>query len=178
MRIGWYAFPRVVVCSMAVVGALLTGCTPSSGTRQVEVPVKINASKSAIGVKVAPPSYGMAPEVLNELLGATIAALRETRRFGRVSSVENSVDESPDLILEIQLTATREVTNTLRGGVGLWAGSGSFVADVRVVETATRNVVGKAVVGAITSGGSIAAGTNSEAVDRFTEQVVEFMLGR
>ena len=178
MRLRWYRLLRASMFLAMTFGGLMSGCTPSSGVRHVDTPFKLDASSSKIAVKLESLRFEMEPALLNELLGATIAALRETRKFSRVSALEHSIDAAPDLILEIELTSAREVSNALRGFFGIFAGTGSLVADVRVVNASTKAVIGKATIAAKTSGGSSFAGTNSEAVDQFAEQVVEFMLGR
>lgn len=178
MKLGWHSVLWATIFLAMALAGLLSGCTTSSGVRHVDTPFKLDAASSKIAVKLESPRFKMEPALLNELLGATIAALRETRKFSRVSALEHSVDAAPDLILEIELTSAREVTNAVRGFLGIFAGTGSLVADVRVVSASTKAVIGKATIAAKTSGGSSFAGTNSEAVDQFAEQVVEFILGR
>lgn len=157
---------------------LVAACSSPSGTRQVAVPFTLDPATSILAVKVTPPSAGMQPTLLNEILGATVAALRQTRKFRRVVSADNNVESAVDLVLEINIMAATEVTNAQRGNLGVLAGTGSFTADARVVRPETGSIVARATVNATTSGGTIAAGTNSEAVDLFAEQIVSFMSGR
>jgi hypothetical protein len=120
----------------------------------------------------------MTSSLLNELIGATVAALRQTRMFSRVVATAATVERPTDFLMEIDLIGTREVSHMQRAFLGAFAGTASLSAEVRVLDTSTSKVVGKAVVGANTSGGNKFAGTTSEAVDRFAEQIVEFVLGR
>ena len=179
--LNWLRLTRALVFLAPTMLLLTTACsTPSSGARQVAIPFTLDPTNLKLAVKVTPPSYGMEPTLLNEILGATIAALRETRRFGRVISADNNVESGIDLVVEINIVAAREVTNALRGAVGAFAGSGSLMADARVLKPESGSVVARATVNATTSEGvtNITSGTNSEAVDRFAEQIVAFMSGR
>lgn len=155
---------------------LVVGCaTPGSATLEVRAPLSFDTASAKLAVSVEEPSYGMDPALRAELLGAIVAALRQTRKFSRVFASETTSDGPADLDLKVKIVSAREVSNTLRGNVGIFAGRGSFSADV-VVLTRTAQLVGSARIAASTGDGSW-AGTNSEAVDIFTERVVAFMLG-
>lgn len=181
MMLNWLRLSRSLAFLVATMLVLATACsTPSSGMRQVAIPFTLDPTTSILAVKVTPPSSGMEPTLLNEILGATIAALRETRKFRRVVSADNNVGSAIDLVLEINIVGGKEVSNALRGAVGVFAGHGSLMADARVLRPETGSIVARATVNATTSGGvaNVASGTNSEAVDRFAEQIVAFMSGR
>lgn len=184
MMLNWLRLSRSLAFLVATMLVLATACsTPSSGMRQVAIPFTLDSTTSILAVKVTPPSSGMEPTLLNEILGATIAALRETRKFRRVVSADNNVGSAIDLVLEINIVAAKEVSNALRGAggaVAMFAGHGSLMADARVLRPETGSIVARATVNATTSGGvaNVASGTNSEAVDRFAEQIVAFMSGR
>ncbi len=165
----------------ATVVVLATACsTPSSGVRQVAIPFALDPATSILAVRVIPPVSGIEPALRNEILGATVAALRETRKFRRVVSADNTTESAIDLVLEIDIVAAREVSNALRGAIGALAGSGALTADARVLRSGTRSLVARATISATTSGGvaNVTSGTNSEAVDRFAEQIAAFMSGR
>ena len=86
-------------------------------------------------------------------------------------------DVPADVGIAIAVLQVRRVTQTERILVGGLAGRAGLVTHVRVVEIATRRVLGEATIEGKSSGGTVFAGTTEQAVREAGSAIAGWLLG-
>lgn len=155
-----------------------TGCA-SSGTSTVRQPfsTKLGQFKSAsvkVSSSIAKPPTGL-NEFMAQLEARIVAKLREKQILEKVYSHVAAGDSKPDLDLFIVITSVRDVTSFDRVMWGAMAGQATTKATVAVRNRASGELIGSGDIEGKSSGGSVFAGTTTEAVDRVADEVVKLI---
>ncbi len=89
-----------------------------------------------------------------------------------IVSVEN---QKPELTIEINITELIRVTASDRLLVGALAGRAKVAGTIELFDHTTNEILGKFTVEGLSSGGTVFAGTTKQAVEKFIEQVINFI---
>ena len=101
--------------------------------------------------------------------------LRTKGLFERVLPRVASGDEKHDLIVLVTIKQLRRVSHQARMMVGAFAGRGKMVADIQLRDASSEAVIGQATAVGKTSGGTVFAGTTSQAVSMIADEVVKLL---
>lgn len=171
------SIPILFVLSCTLI-LLATGCA-STGKSSVSQPlnVKLSGFKSAtVEIKSAlPKSPAKLDEFMVQLESRVIAKLRERRAFDKIYP-QAATDSPSELRILVSITKVREVNSFDRVMWGAFAGQAATEATLEVREQATGKLLGAGEIKGKSSGGSVIAGTTSEAVDRVADEVVRFVV--
>jgi hypothetical protein len=168
---------RLFVALACALLPFTTGCA-SSGKYSMRQPlsVKLALFKSAIiEVKSSLPKN---PEKLDEfkvqLESRIIAKLRERKAFEKIYPAAAN-DQPSELHILVIITAVRDIDNYTRVMWGAFAGQANTQVTVELREKASGKLLGSAEIEGKSSGGSVFAGTTTEAVDRVADQVIQLV---
>jgi hypothetical protein len=164
----------------ALLLSLLTSGCASSGRSTVQQPfgTKLAQFKSAsiqVTSTVAKPSANL-EEFKVQLESRIIAKLREKQVWGKIYSQVSAGDAKPELNVSVTITAVRDVSNFDRVMWGAMAGQAKTTAKVEVREVSSGKLLGAGDIEGKSSGGSVVAGTTSEAVERVADEVVKLVV--
>ena len=115
-------------------------------------------------------------EFLVQLESRIIADLRSTNTFKKIYSNAADADNAAELGILVVVSDVRDVDNFNRIMWGAMAGQARTRALVEVRNRKTNEVLGAAEVEGLSSGGSVFAGTTSQAVDRVADEVVKVIV--
>ncbi len=101
-----------------------------------------------------------------------IEKLREANIFSKVS-IKN---QKSDLIIKVQIEELVKVSKSDRFWFGSLAGRAKVAGKVTLIESFSGKVLVSFDLEAISSGGTIFAGTTEQAIDNFVEKLTDFIL--
>lgn len=164
----------VLFILMFVAGCASTG---KSTVRQA-FSVSLGQFKSATVevVSAAEKNPARINEFLVQLESRIIAKLREKGTFAKVYSQAADADAKSDVALRVIITNIRDISAFDRVMWGGLAGQANTKATVEVRERASDKLIGSGEIEGKSSGGSVMAGTTSEAVDRVADEVVRLVV--
>lgn len=153
---------------------LVGGCA-SVGTLHTTTPMMIKlAQYKTILVRV----WSQVPESTQEVIELetmVIAKLRERNLFEKVVSDLTSPDAA-DLRLNLRIVHLKKVSPGARVMLGALAGQAVIVVDAELVDQGTGKSIGNFLAEGKSSGGTVFAGTTTQAIERVVEQIVEFLV--
>ena len=165
----------VVKYGIVLVLAVLLNACASSGTLQTSIPmtVKLTDYKTML-INVSAQTPESAEEVA-ELEKMTIDKLREKNVFGNVVPGSTSPEAAVELRLSLKIVQLHKVSRSARLMMGGLAGQASIVIEAELLDVKAGKTVGGFKVEAQSSGGTVFAGTTSQAIERAVEQIVGFV---
>jgi hypothetical protein len=163
-----------------ILGNLLAGCLPviligcaSSGVVMNVSPVSTGLSISHDFVVVGTSSALGDVEPQKSLLNALIiSGLQQTQKFGRVSGDQIAISPTSGIKVNADIKEVYAVSNTARVMVGAFAGQARILVQVTVSDLKSGKQIETFEAEGKSSGGSVAAGTTDQAVQRVAEQIV------
>jgi hypothetical protein len=161
-----------VICTFILI--LFGGCA-STGTISVTTPmtVKLSTYKTML-LNVSSQVPGSSEEAV-QLETMTIVKLQEKGLFDKLISGSSSPNAQADLRLNAKIVRLKRVTSEARMWVGGAAGRAGIDVEVELFDSKEGKNIGAFVAQGRSSGGSVAAGTTPQAVERAVEQIVEFI---
>ena len=160
---------------MSSVGVVLVSGCASTSTIQLHdsVTVRLSRFKSVVlDVRSeVPNSSGEVAQLESEIM----SRLRTKGLFERVLSRAASGDAKHDLTVLVTIKQLRRVSHQARMMVGAFAGRGKMVADIQLRDASSEAVIGQATAVGKTSGGTVFAGTTSQAVSMIADEVVKLL---
>jgi hypothetical protein len=167
--------PAGLLTSAALVANIpLSGC--AYGYRDV------NLAPSGLGtvrhVRVEVINGGVAtPDEVEQMKRLIEWKLRDSGRYAAVESGAGPMEKAGGLRVVTEIVDINRVTGGQRAMVGAFAGRGWIRLRVYLYDGATDEQIGDASIEGFSSGGTVFAGTTSDAMDEAAEKVVEFVGG-
>jgi Domain of unknown function (DUF4410) len=163
-----------------ILGNLLAGCLPviligcaSSGVVMNVSPVSTGLSISHDFVVVGTSSALGDVEPQKSLLNALIiSGLQQTQKFGRVTGNQIAISPTSGIKVNADIKEVYAVSDTARVMVGACAGQARILVQVTVSDLKSGKQIETFEAEGKSSGGSVAAGTTDQAVQRVAEQIV------
>jgi len=150
------------------------GCA-SAGVLQVTTPMTVKlANYKTMLLDVSSQVLGLEEEVI-QLESMTIVKLKEKGLFEKVVAGSASPDASTDLRLNAKIVELRKVSAGSRAMWGAFSGRAGIVIDVGLIDMKTGKPIGAFKAEGKSSGGTVFAGTTSQAIERAVEQIVKFI---
>lgn len=109
------------------------------------------------------------------LSGLLLAKLQERGLFENVASANFSSNTEAELVLNVNLIDIRRVGEVTRFLLGALAGQAKINANAELVDLNEGKTIGKFTAKGLSSGGTIYAGHTSQAIERISEQITEFV---
>lgn len=159
---------------LLLIFGLLSGCA-SSGSLQITKPSTITLSKfKSLLINVTSEVPESSKEVM-VLSGLLLAKLQERGLFEDVASANFSSNAKAELVLNVNVTDIRRVGDAARFFLGALAGQAKINANAELVDLNEDKTIGKFTAEGLSSGGTRYAGYTSQAIERISEQITEFV---
>jgi hypothetical protein len=155
---------------IGVIAVVTAGCASSGQLLAQEPMSKPPASRSTILVEVVP----FDPDAREHVNAITMAI--ENKLFGEGFRPTRGKD-SQDLVLRVEVTELRPVSESKRLWLGAFAGQATIRANVVVEGAGASEVVGRFTAEGKSSGGNIFAGTTEQAMDELAAQIAIYLQG-
>ncbi len=153
---------------------LLGGCA-STGSLHVITPTTVKLADYKTLLFHASSQVPESGEEVIQLESITIAKLRENGLFDKVVAGSASPDAPADLQLNAKIVELKKVGAGARVMLGALAGRAGIVVDVELIDMKAGKIIGAFKAEGKSSGGTVFAGTTSQAIERAAEQIVEFL---
>ena len=154
-----------------------TGCA-STGKSVVREPMNVKFGQFKSATVEVSSTMEKPPEKLNEFMAQLesriIAKLREEKSFERIYPAA-ATDSPSELRLVLMITGVRDIDNFNRVMWGAFAGQANTRAKFEVRKKETDQLLGSVDIEGKSSGGSVFAGTTTQAVDRVADEVVRIV---
>jgi hypothetical protein len=168
---------RCLALCLIAACALAFGCASKGGLR-VHTPLTLETTEGkSVEVNVQSKVEDSAQETA-QFESAIIARLKKSGAFGPVFTTAGAGEGTPDLKLQVTITELKKVGSGARVMMGALGGRGRLLADVNLVDGASGESLGQAVAEGKSSGGTVFAGTTSQAIDLAADQVAKFVTAK
>lgn len=161
---------------LLILPLLGVGCA-SSGKSAMREPLSVKLGQFKAATVEVKSALSKSPDRLDEFMvqleNRIIAKLRARNAFEKIYA--STADSAADLEIQVIITSIRDVSNFNRVMWGAFAGQANSKATVNFKEHASGKLIGSGEIEGTSSGGSVMAGTTSEAVDRAADEVVRLV---
>ncbi len=157
--------------SIIILLFLIIGCAPQTTVKSDSLFQIKGLNTVSVIVETIIPASEKEIEAIEQKL---IEKLKEANIFSKVLMK----NQNSDLIIKIQIEELVKVSKSDRFWLGAMAGRAKVSGKVTLIENFSGKVLGSFDVEAISSGGTIFAGTTEQAIDNFVEKVTDFILSR
>ena len=165
-------FEQKAVFTLAML--LLGGCA-STGTLHTLKPMTVKlANYKTMGIDVSSQVPESSQEAI-QLETMVIVKLRDRGLFEKIFSQSASPEIPADLRLNVKVVNLKKVSAEDRVMLGALAGRAKIVVDVELIDLKTEETIGAFKAEGQSSGGTVFAGTTSQAIERAVEQIVQFV---
>jgi len=155
--------------SLIILIVFLAGCASQAVIKpESEFKIKGNRTVSVV-VKT------LLPECAQEITEIQKRLIEKLRNEGIFSSVTEQ-SHVADLLIKIDIAELAKVSKSDRFWYGSMAGRAKIAGRVTLAEGSGNKTLGSFYVESLSSGGSIFAGTTDEAIDKFVNEVVRYLL--
>ncbi len=114
-------------------------------------------------------------EVVVQLEKMTVSKLNEKRFFEKIIVGSSSPDTQADLRINAKIVALKKVSKGARIMVGAAAGRSGLDVEVELIDLKDNKILGSFVAQGRSSGGTVFAGTTSQAIELAVQQIIEFI---
>jgi len=101
--------------------------------------------------------------------------LKEKFKQSDLFEIVSAENQKLELTINIKITELIRVTAADRFLIGALAGRAKVVGTIELFDHIRTEILGKFIVEGLSSGGTVFAGTTKQAVEKFIEQVINFI---
>lgn len=102
--------------------------------------------------------------------------LTDKLRNAHIFSNVMEKNQNADLLIKVEIEEFAKVSKSERFWYGAMAGRAKMAGKISLIEASTGKPLGSFHIENISSGGTVFAGTTEEVIDKFAEEVINFML--
>ncbi len=160
----------VLLLSIAV---FLWGCASGNVSTRVATTAKLSNYKIVLFKTSS--EVPDSSEVISQLEKVTVSRIREKRFFDNLVIDSSSTDAQPDLRIHARIVALKKVSSGSRIMYGAAAGRSGLDVEVELYDLKENKIIGKFIAQGRSSGGTVFAGTTSQAIELAAQQIIEFI---
>lgn len=153
--------------------AFLGACAASGTTQNLLVEPMVLADTSSVTIEVST-NVEDTEDLVPDLQNAIRTALLERGTFGQI----NGVGTPSSVVLKVEIIEANKVGGTSRILLGALAGRAKLRVKTEVFDGASGELIGAMVAEGKSSGGTVFAGTTSQAISRVAEQIGNWLTAR
>ncbi len=162
-------FNKVIFCLLMTV---MFGCA-SKGKTVVTLPMSLNTAQyKSLAIEITTDEKN--DSKIGDLESLVAMKLRNTGMFANVCTVRTSCAVPYDLLLQIRISDLRKVSDFSRIMFGALAGRAKIQIDASIVDPMTAQKLGSFTAEGKSSGGTIFAGTTSQALSKVSDEIVQY----